>query len=136
MIQLNIQQSLIKKKLHSCSFALCPQFQRYSFQIKMCVLRTLSPFQIGKVCCPDFIFMNFMMKKRKKIIFKNLLFFLSDLTTCHYLHSSQAWVHQNGLEFFPKDQNPPTAPQIRATEQFWSKKRYMREIGQQKTEIS
>ena len=41
----------------------------------MCVLRTLSPFQIGKVCCPDFIFMDFMMKKRKKTILKNLHFF-------------------------------------------------------------
>ena len=65
----------MQKKLHSYSFALRPQYQRYSFQIKMCMLRTLSPFQIGKVCCPDFIFMDFMMKKRKRNIFKNLHLF-------------------------------------------------------------
>ena len=86
----------------------------------MCVLRTLSPFQIGKICCPDFIFMDFMMKKRKKRYFQKFAVFPSDLATCHFSHSSQAWMHQNGLKFVPKDQNPPAAPQIRPIEQFWS----------------
>ena len=81
-------------------------------------------------------FYGFYDEKTKKIYFQKFAVFPSDLAPCHYLHSSQAWMHQNGLKFVPKDQNPPTAPQIRATEQFWSKKRYMREIGQQKTEIS
>ena len=59
----------------------------------MCVLRTLSPFQIGKICCPDFILMDFMMKKPKKDNFKNLHFFrqeirlkLDSALICDYLN--------------------------------------------------
>ena len=59
----------------------------------MCVLRTRSPFQIGKICCPDFILMDFMMKKQKKDNFKNLHFFrqeirlkLDSALICDYLN--------------------------------------------------
>ena len=45
----------------------------------MCVLRTLSPFQIAKICCSDFILMDFMMKKLKKDNFKNLHFFRQEI---------------------------------------------------------
>ena len=88
-----------------------PQFQRYSSQIKMCVLRTLSPFQIGKICCPDFILMDFMMKKQKKDNFENLHFFrqeirlkLDSALICDYLNFLTRYGSQmlHGDFFLPK----------------------------------
>ena len=73
---------------------------------------------------PRLHFYGFYDEKTKKKIFSKIctfsVIFWPDLATCHYLHSSQAWMHQNGLKFVPKDQNPPAAPQIRPIEQFWS----------------
>ena len=39
------------------------------------MLRTATPFQIGKVCCQDFILKDFMMKKQKKKYFQKFALF-------------------------------------------------------------
>ena len=39
--------------------------------------------------------------------------------TCHYSNENQEWLHENGITNVPKDQNPPSSPQIRPIEQFW-----------------
>ena len=46
--------------------------------------------------------------------------FWPDLATCHYHKDNLAWMNENGLNFVPKEENPPNAPQIRPIEKYWA----------------
>lgn len=46
--------------------------------------------------------------------------FWPDLATAHYSHQTQARLTELGINFVPKDNNPPNVPQLRPIEKFWA----------------
>lgn len=46
--------------------------------------------------------------------------FWPDLASCHYSLDAMAWYESNGVDFIPKDMNPPNVPEFRPIEKFWA----------------
>lgn len=46
--------------------------------------------------------------------------FWPDLATCHYSNATVAWYVANGVNFVPKNANPPNCPEIRPIEKYWA----------------
>lgn len=46
--------------------------------------------------------------------------FWPDLASCHYSKTVLQWYETNGIQFIPKELNPPNCPQLRPIERFWA----------------
>ena len=51
---------------------------------------------------------------------KEDVLFWPDLSSVHYAYACQEWFEKSGIDFVPKQINPPNLPQARPIEQFWS----------------
>ena len=45
--------------------------------------------------------------------------FWPDLASCHYTKENLAFLEENGIAYVKKEENPPSAPQIRPIENYW-----------------
>ena len=50
---------------------------------------------------------------------RNEIVFWPDLASCHYAKETQEFLKSEGIEYVPRDQNPPNSPQIRPIENFF-----------------
>ena len=50
---------------------------------------------------------------------RNQVIFWPDLATCHYTNENLEFLRENGIAFVKKEENPPSAPQIRPIENYW-----------------
>lgn len=67
-----------------------------------------------KFCLPKVAkFINTHHKNAKTV-------FWPDLASCHYAKTSLEAMDRLKIEYVPKDENPPNAPQIRPIEDFWA----------------
>ena len=48
------------------------------------------------------------------------IFFWPDLASCHYASSVQVSLKELGISFPPRNENPPSVPQVRPIERFWA----------------
>lgn len=46
--------------------------------------------------------------------------FWPDLASCHYSKDVVQWYNNNGVQFIPKELNPPNCPQFRPIEKYWA----------------
>lgn len=46
--------------------------------------------------------------------------FWPDLATAHYAKTTQEWLKKEGIQYVPKDMNPPNCPQLRPIETYWA----------------
>lgn len=46
--------------------------------------------------------------------------FWPDLASCHYSKDVLQWYKDNGVQFIPKEKNPPNCPQFRPIEKYWA----------------
>lgn len=46
--------------------------------------------------------------------------FWPDLASCHYSKVVQEWYAEKGVQFVPKNLNPPNCPQFRPIEKYWA----------------
>lgn len=51
---------------------------------------------------------------------KGSTLFWPDLASCHYSRNVLEWYRANGVNFVPKDMNPPNSPELRPIEKFWA----------------
>lgn len=51
---------------------------------------------------------------------KGSTLFWPDLATVHYSKKVQQWYESNGVNYVPKDLNPPNCPELRPVEKYWS----------------
>lgn len=51
--------------------------------------------------------------------YKSLPKFWPDLASCHYSKRTEEWYRNHGVDFIPKDMNPPNCPQFRPIEKYW-----------------
>lgn len=67
--------------------------------------------------------------------------FWPDLASCHYSKVVQEWYAEKGVQFVPKNLNPPNCPQFRPIEKYWAimkrrlkaKGKVVKDINQMKT---
>ena len=46
--------------------------------------------------------------------------FWPDLATAHYARPTTNFLQEHGIDFVPRDKNPPNVPQCRPIERYWS----------------
>jgi transposase/predicted DNA-binding protein YlxM (UPF0122 family) len=58
-------------------------------------------------------------------------FFWPDLASSHYSKATLEWYKANGVNFVPKEANPPNCPELRPIEKYWAQvKRILKETKQ------
>ena len=63
--------------------------------------------------------------------------FWPDLATCHYARTVLEWYQRNGINFVPKDKNPPNCPELRPIEKYWALvKQKLKKSQKQPTSLS
>ena len=81
-------------------------------------------------------FLRYKLKCAQSQKLKIQKFVWPDLATCHYANSNLEFLENERLPYVKKLENPLNAPQIRPIDGVCSSKRFMKEIGALRTEIS
>ena len=102
---------------------------KYPFKVLVWVaisIRGRSQFfiKLSKGAVDQVVYKEEMLKKRLLPFIKRhhsdgKFIFWPDLASSHYAKTCQQFMNEKGINFLPRESNPPNCPQLRPIEQFW-----------------